>query len=64
MIRAKVVAWLFAVVSVLSFVAALIPVLKGKPVNAVFLGSGGVFLIIAVASAIKVRAGNARPSAD
>jgi hypothetical protein len=39
MTRAKVAVWLFAAVSVLSFIAALIPVLKGEQANAVFLGT-------------------------
>ena len=55
MTRAKVGVWLFASVSVVSFIAALIPVLKGEQANFVFLGNGVLFLVIAVASARKAR---------
>jgi hypothetical protein len=51
MTRAKVAIWLFAVVSGLSFIAALVPLLKGGRANAAFLGIGVVWLVIAVASA-------------
>lgn len=63
MTRAKVAVGLFAVVSILSFVAALIPVLKGGPMNVVFLGSGVVFLIVAIASAKKARTASNDPPA-
>jgi hypothetical protein len=63
MTRAKVAVWLFAAVSVLSFGAALIPVLKGEQANAVFLGNGVLFLVIAVASAKKARAAGKGPPA-
>jgi hypothetical protein len=53
--RPKVVVGLFAVVSILSFVAALVPVLKGDRMNVVFLGSGVVFLVIAIVTAKKMR---------
>jgi hypothetical protein len=55
MTRAKVGVWLFTTVSVLSFIAALILVLKGKQANAVLLGNGVLWLAIAVASAKKAR---------
>lgn len=55
MTRQKAGVWLFAAASVLSFIAALIPVLKGEGPNGVFLGSGTVFLAIAVASARRGR---------
>ena len=60
MTRAKVGVWLFAAVSVLSFVVALIRVLKGEQANAVLLGNGVIFLAIAVASAKRARARQAR----
>ncbi len=53
--RAKVAVGLFTFVSVLSFIAALIPVLKGGRMNLTFLGSGIVWLVIAVAFAKKAR---------
>lgn len=54
---------LFVVVSLLSFIAALIPVLKGEQMNVVFLGTGVVFLVIAIASAKKARTANNDPPA-
>ena len=63
MTRAKVAVWLFAAVSVLSFVVALIPVLKGEQANAVFLGNGVIFLAIAVASAKRARSARKGPPA-
>jgi hypothetical protein len=64
MTRAKLAVALFAVVSTISFVAALIPVLKGDRMNVVFLGSGVVFLIVAIASAKKSRrVGDSPPAA-
>ena len=64
MTRAKVAVWLFAAVSVLSFIAALIPLLKGGHANATFLGTGVIFLAIAVASAKRARgAGKGPPAA-
>lgn len=53
--KAKLVVWLFAAVSLMSFVAALIPVFKDGAPNVVFLGSGTVFLVIAMVSAKKAR---------
>lgn len=63
MTRAKVAVWLFAAVSVLSFIAALIPVLKGEQANAVFLGTGVIWLVIAVAGAKKARGASKGPPA-
>jgi uncharacterized membrane protein len=63
MTRAKAAVWLFAAVSVLSFIAALIPVLKGEQVNATFLGTGVIWLVIAVASAKKARGSSKGPPA-
>jgi len=53
MTRAKVAVLLPATASVLSFIAALAPVLRGEQTNGVFLGTGVVFLVIAVAWAKK-----------
>jgi len=51
------------VVSLLSFIAALIPVLKGGQMNVTFLGSGVVFLVVGIASAKKARTASKEPSA-
>ena len=40
-------AWLF------SMVAALLPLVKGRPVNWVFLAAGAVFLVMAIVTAQK-----------
>jgi hypothetical protein len=63
MTRAKVAVWLFAAVSILSFITALILVLKGKQANAVLLGNGVIWLVIAVASAKKARRASKGPPA-
>lgn len=63
MTRAKVAVGLITITSIISFIAALIPVLKGDPMNVAFLGSGVVFLVIAIASAKKMRRSNGRPPA-
>lgn len=55
MTRAKVAIGLFAITSIISFIAALIPVLKGGRINGVFLGTGAIFLAIAIANAKKMR---------
>jgi uncharacterized membrane protein len=61
--KQKAGVWLFAATSVISFIAALIPVVKGEGPNGVFLGSGTVFLVIAIASARKSRVrGNGPPA--
>lgn len=51
MSRTKVAVWLFAVTAILSFVAALLPLIRGRPLNVVFLGCGVVFLALAVVRA-------------
>ena len=53
--KQKTGVWLFAATSVISFIAALIPVVKGEGPNGVFLGSGTVFLVIAITSARRAR---------
>ena len=55
--------WLFAATSIISFITALIPVVKGDGPNGVFLGTGAVFLVIAIAIAKKARAGGNGPRA-
>ncbi len=47
MAQAKMAARAFAVVSVLCFIAALVPALSGGRLNVVFLACGVVFLIVA-----------------
>lgn len=59
--RARVALWMFATVCVLSLVAALIPLLKGKSPNVVALGSAIVWLVIAIATARKSRAARKTP---
>ena len=49
MTRAKVVVGLCSFTSIISFIAALIPVLGGGRMNNVFLGSGVVFLAVTFA---------------
>ena len=61
MTRAKVAAALFGAVSFISFVAALIPLLKGERMNVVWLGIALVWLIIAVASARNTRPSGGSP---
>lgn len=63
MTRARVAIWLFTAACVLSFVAALIPVLKGERPSGVFLGSGVVWLVIAIATAKRSRAARKIPPA-
>ena len=42
--------WLFLVAAVLFLVAGLIPLLKGRPVNAVFLSSAVLWLVMGLAA--------------
>ena len=53
--RAKLATGLLAVASILSFISALIPLLQGGKVSLLFLGSGVVFLGVAIASAKRAR---------
>ena len=63
MTKQKTGVWLFAATSVISFIAALIPVVKGEGPNGVLLGSGTVFLVIAITSARRARVrGNGPPA--
>lgn len=61
--RAKVAMWLFAGVSAISFVAALIPVVKGDAPNGVLLFAGIVWLVLAIATAKKARTDRTTPPA-
>lgn len=63
MMKAKPAVWLFAMASLFSIVAALLPVLKGDPPNVVFLGLGSVSLILSMVIARKARSDGAPPSA-
>jgi hypothetical protein len=50
--------------SIISFIAALIPGLKGGRINGVFLGTGVIFLAITIANAKKMRrSGDGPPAA-
>jgi hypothetical protein len=60
--KRKAAVWLFAATSIVSFIAALIPVLKGKGPNGASLGVGAVFLVLAIASARGARTGGRGPS--
>lgn len=55
MSRVNTAVWLFGITSVLCFVAALIPMVKGGDMNVVMLGVAVVFLVIAAVSARKPR---------
>ena len=64
MAQVKMAVWGFAVVSVLCFITAVIPVLKGGSPNVVFLACGVVFLIVAAAAHAKnTRTDNNAPPA-
>lgn len=63
MTRAKVAVGLVAITSIISFIAALIPVLMGDPMNVIFLGSGVIFLAVAIALAKKMRRSSGGPPA-
>lgn len=56
MAQARIVMWGFVVAGVLFFVAALLPLLGGGRMNAVFFPVGLVFLILAAAKAKEKRA--------
>ena len=63
MTRAKVAVGLASFTSIVSFIAALIPALKGGRMNVVCLGSGVVFLAIAIANAKRMRSSEGSPPA-
>ena len=60
MAQPKMVVWAFGVVSVLCFLAAVIPLFRGGTLNGVFLACGVVFLVVAAA----VRAKSARTDSN
>ena len=51
MTRAKVAVGLVSLAGIVSFIAALIPLLKGGRMNVDFLGTGVVFMAVAIAIA-------------
>lgn len=55
MTRAKATVVLFVVASMLCFLAAVIPMLKGGQPRVVYLGSGVILLAIAIANAKRAR---------
>ena len=59
--RPKLAVGLLAVASILAFLAALIPVLKGGEMSLISLGSGVVFLAVAIARAKRARTGGGDP---
>ena len=62
--QTKAGVWLFGVTSVLAFVAALVPLLKGERLNATFVGVGVVFFVLTAVTVKKHRSsGNPPPSA-
>ena len=63
MTRAQVAVGLLSLTSIISFIAALLPVLKGGSINVVFLGAGVVFLAIAIANAKRQRSSKSGPPA-
>ena len=63
MTRAQVAVGLLSLTSIISFIAALLPVLKGGSINVVFLGAGVVFLAIAIANAKRLRSSKSGPPA-
>lgn len=48
--------WLFGVATLLAFVAAIVPLLKGERLNVTFLSVGAVFLVLTAAAAAPARA--------
>ena len=63
MTRAKVALGLLAITSIISFIAALLPVPKGGRINGVFLGAGVIFLAVTIANAKKMRRSSDGPPA-
>lgn len=53
--RETLVAWMFPLVAVLSFIAAFLPVLRGRPMNVTFLAVGVIWLVVAAAAAKRNR---------
>ena len=63
MTRTRAALWLFAVTSILSFISALTPVLKGEDIKVGFLGVGVIFLAVALATAKRARTASNTPPA-
>jgi len=61
--RTRVAIWIFAATSVLSLVAALIPILKGGSLNFAFLGIALLWFVIAMAVAKQSRKAKNTPPA-
>jgi len=51
----KVASWLFFAVAALSMIAALVPLVKGGPINVVFLSVAVVFFALGIVIARKSR---------
>ena len=47
--------WLILLVAVVSAIAGLIPLLRGRPMNVTFVALGGFWFIVAMAAAAKAR---------
>jgi hypothetical protein len=60
--KRKVAVWLFAATSVISFIAALIPVVKGEGPRGASIAVGTIFLVLAIVSARGPRTGGNGPS--
>ena len=50
--------WLFFMAAALFLVAALVPVLKGRPVNAIFLSSSVLWLVMGLVARRNVHRGD------
>lgn len=53
--RETVAAWMFPLVAVIAFIAAFMPVVKGRPMNVTFFAVGVIWLVIAAATAKRKR---------
>lgn len=60
--RRKVAVWLFTATSIISFIAALIPVFKGEGPRGASIAIGTLFLVLAIVSARGPRTGGDSPS--
>jgi hypothetical protein len=64
MTKQKAGFWLFTTTSIVSFISALLPVVKGEGPTVVFLATGTLFLVLAIASAKKAHNGGNGPPAS
>ncbi len=55
MSRERTAVWLFLFVTVVSALAALLPVLRGGPLNTIFFASAGFWLVMTVVAEARVR---------